>query len=366
MKKILFILHLPPPIHGSSMIGELIKDSSLINDSFDCRYINLLMSRTINETGRPSILKVIRFIKVWFKLLFDILKDKPDVCYLALTATGIPFYKDVLLVALLRLFKIKRIYHLHNKGVKNFQTSKINFRLYRFVFNNADVILLSKQLYKDIETFVPSSRVHICPNGIEDTVRDTEIQFKPKENPAKILFLSNLLESKGVFVLLDACAILKQKGIDFECNLIGAEGDLSAKQFNKRVVQKGVTDRVVYLGKKFGQDKYDIFMNADIFAFPTYYFNECFPLVLLEAMSFGLPLVSTFEGGIPDIIEVGTTGYLVPQRNVEALADKLEILIKNPELRQQMGKAGRIKYQNEFTLPIFENRLKDILERISN
>ena len=324
------------------------------------------MSRTINETGRPSILKVIRFIKVWFKLLFDILKDKPDVCYLALTATGIPFYKDVLLVALLRLFKIKRIYHLHNKGIKNFQTNKINFRLYRFVFNNADVILLSKQLYKDIETFVPSSRVHICPNGIEDTVRDTEIQSKPKENPAKILFLSNLLESKGVFVLLDACAILKQKGIDFECNLIGAEGDLSVKQFNKRVVQKGVTDRVVYLGKKFGQDKYDIFMNADIFAFPTYYFNECFPLVLLEAMSFGLPLVSTFEGGIPDIIEVGTTGYLVPQRNVEALADKLEILIKNPELRQQMGKAGRIKYQNEFTLPIFENRLKDILERISN
>src|ERR1035437_4542302 len=97
---ILFILHFPPPVHGSSMIGQSIKNSKIINDTFDCRYINLLVSRTINETGKPSSLKVMRFMRVWFKVLAEIIKKKPDVCYLALTAKGAAFYKDVLLVAL--------------------------------------------------------------------------------------------------------------------------------------------------------------------------------------------------------------------------------------------------------------------------
>jgi len=87
-------------------------------------------------------------------------------------------------------------------------------------------------------------------------------------------------------------------------------------------------------------------------------------LVLLEAMQFSLPVVSTFEGGIPDVVENGVTGFLVPQKDVEALAEKLELLIRNPELRKQMGEAGRKRYQEKFTLEKFENTLKDIIEQI--
>jgi len=360
-KNILFILHLPPPVHGSSLVGSSIKNSKMINSCFNCRYINLLVSRTVNETGRPSLLKIFRFAGVWFRLLVEIVKKKPDVCYLALTATGAAFYKDVMLVALLRLFGIKRIYHLHNKGVSRNQSSKINILLYRFVFKDADTILLSQHLYSDIETFVPLERVFICPNGIVDTMLILESKVLMKEKPVRILFLSNLIESKGVFVLLDACSILLQKGINFECDFVGAEGDLNVSQFNEKVIQNKLTANVNYLGKKFGIEKQAVISTADIFAFPTFYSNECFPLVLLEAMCDGLPIVSTPEGGIPDIVEDGVNGLLVPQKDATLLAEKLETLIKDPELRKQMGIAGRHKFELKFNADIFENKIIEIL-----
>lgn len=364
MEKILFILHVPPPVHGSSMVGQSIKKSKLINESFDCSFINLLVSRSINDTGRWSFIKALRFIGIWVNLLVKIIKKKPTVCYLALSTTGLSFYKDVLLVFWLRLFHVKRVYHLHNKGVSKRQTNKLIRLLYQFVFKGADVILLSDYLYKDVETFVPLSKVHICPNGIEDNFSNLKPHSYSSLNPEKILFLSNLIKSKGVTVLLDACVILQKNGIDFECNFVGAEGDINAIVFDKKVKQYGIEKRVKYLGRKFGQDKQAVLADTDIFAFPTYYSNECFPLVLLEAMSAGIAVVSTFEGGIPDIIEDGITGFLVPQRDAEIMAEKLELLITNPTLREQMGMAGRQKFENEFTLEIFEHNLERILQLI--
>ena len=361
-KNILFLLHCPPPVHGSSIVGLSIKNSSKINNYFECRFINLLVSKTINDTGKMGFFKIIRFIGVLTKLIIELFKKKPDLCYLALTATGTAFYKDVLLIALLRLAHVKRIYHLHNKGINQQHHNKINKFLYSFVFKDADVILLSNALYHDIESFVPESRVSICPNGIDDAFPDFVTRSIEIESKIKIIFLSNLIESKGIFVLLDACSLLQQKDIDFECDFIGAEGNVTISEFNKKVNQYQLNSKVHFLGKKYGKEKNNIFENADIFAFPSYYSNECFPLVLLEAMSAGLPVISTFEGGIPDIVKEGVTGYLVPQRDSVALANQLERLILNQELRFKMGNAARKKFESRFKLENFELRMIEILD----
>lgn len=362
--KILFLLHLPPPVHGSSMVGQLIRDSRLINGSFDTKYINLLISRSVDESGSTSVSKLFRFIRSWFKLLFELIKEKPNLCYFALTATGNAFYKDATLVFLLKLFRVKTVFHLHNKGVKKNESSKINNFLYRYVFNNNSVILLSSYLYDDIKTFVPKSRVHICHNGVEDVVKMDIGNQDEDFRPIKILFLSNLIESKGVFVLIEACGILQEKGYEFSCVFVGGEGDINTHQFNKEIERVGVNRCVKYLGKKYGDDKNEIYLDADIFVLPTFYDNECFPLVLLEAMQYGLPVVSTYEGGIRDIVEDGVTGILVSQNNAFELAEKLEILIKNESLRIDMGKAGRRKYEKEFTLQTFETKLQEILQHL--
>ena len=98
--------------------------------------------------------------------------------------------------------------------------------------------------------------------------------------------------------------------------------------------------------------------------FPTFYHNECFSLVLLEAMEHGLPCISTTEGGIPGIVDDGKTGFLVPKHDVAVLADKILLLLNDSVLRSNMGKVGREKFEKEFTLEVFEKRMTRILEHI--
>lgn len=359
---VLFLLHLPPPIHGSSIMGRYIKESKLINNNLQTEYINLLASRNVSNSGKISLRKIFKFIKIWFILFGKLIIKRPNVCYLALTATGIAFYKDVLLVALLKCFRVKRIYHLHNKGISIKQDRLIYYYLYKYVFKNAKVILLSKLLYYDIKCFVKYKDVYICPNGIpEIKISDKKIS---KNKILNLLFLSNLIESKGVFVLLDALAILNKRGLEFECNFVGGEGDISLNEFNKRVRDLNLLSKVFYKGKKYGKEKELFFLKSDIFVFPTFYSNECFPLVLLEALKYGIPIITTNEGAILEIMEDGKFGFLVEKKNIEDLANKIELLIKNEELRNQMSILAQKKFVNNYTLFQYEKRICEIINKI--
>ncbi|ANH80636.1 hypothetical protein A8C56_06250 [Niabella ginsenosidivorans] len=342
------------------MVGKWIKESAVINATFDCRYINLLASKTVEESGRLSIGKVLGFVDTWCRLLKALLFSRPDICYFALTTTGAAFYKDVALVVVLKLFGVKTVYHLHNKGVQKASGNWLNRALYQYAFKNGLVVLLSEHLYGDVAAYVPQKSVRICANGVPGVKILPGLEREHNE-PVQILFLSNLIESKGVFVLLEAMALLKKRGLVFKGVFAGGEADIDATRFKKEAIRQGLYDRVVYLGRKYGTEKEELFQQADIFVFPTYYENECFPLVLLEAMQHALPVVSTFEGGIPDIVEDGTTGYLVAQKNVSALACRIQELIETPRLCRQMGMAGRKKYETHFTLNLFEKRIVDIL-----
>jgi glycosyltransferase involved in cell wall biosynthesis len=382
--QILFLLHIPPPVHGSSVVGLMIKESLSINSSFKCHYINLLSSNNIKESGKVNFNKLLGFLFVWLKVLMIIIIKRPKLCYMALSTTGTAFFKDMLLVALLKIFRIKRIYHLHNKGVDIYQYKTIYRFCYNFVFRNAEIILLSKLLYADIQAFVPLTKVHICPNGIPAILLNYEdstlpigrqitnstpqsLEKKQLDNSNKlvnILFLSNLYISKGVYTLLDACYLLKEKNIQFKCIFVGGESEITSSRFYEHVNQLKLMHEVTYLGEKHGIDKYKIFSDSDIFVFPTHY--ETFGLVNLEAMQHSKPIISTIEGAIPDIIEDGINGFLVPKMDKIALANKLEILINNPELCYKMGAAGRKKYEQEFTFDKFESRIIEILKQVVN
>ena len=83
-------------------------------------------------------------------------------------------------------------------------------------------------------------------------------------------------------------------------------------------------------------------------------------------MQFGLPVISTYEGAIPEIVENNKTGFLVEKKNPEELANKIEFLINNQDLRIKMGVAGKEKFYNQYTLEIFENNLTTILKNLNN
>lgn len=361
MKRVLFILHLPPPSHGASLVGNLIKTSTQINSVFSTRYINLSTSVTIEDIGRTSVRKGIKYCALILKVINGILVFKPDLCYITPSAKGFGFYKDVIIIAIIKFFRVKRIFHYHNKGIAERHNRLPDNLLYKFSFRNTSVILLSRHLYQEVKKYVPESHVFYCPNGITDLSKDLhKPSFKNSGSPVEVLFLSHLIRSKGMLVLIEACAILKARDTNFHCTIAGGDAEMKQKEVEEIVRLKELTDLISLAGPVYGERKVALMKSADILAHPS--FNDCYPLVLLEAMSLSLPIISTFEGAIPEIVDNGTTGFLVTPKDPESLADKLEVLINDPELRKDMGDAARIKYENEFTLGIFENRLTEILE----
>lgn len=363
MTKVLFIMHMPPPVHGAAMMGQYIHDSELINQQFDCHYVNLALAKNLTDIGKGGLGKLKDFIDKLRAIRQQVKTIKPDLCYVTPNAQGKAFYKDYITVQLLKKMGCKVVIHYHNKGVSSKQNKLIDNLLYKSFFKQLKVILLAETLYHDIQKYVAKKDVFICPNGIppiNDTKQDKETHSKPVE----ILFLSNLIESKGPFDLLKACKILKQKGLSFHCSFIGSEGDISKEQFLKKINELELNSHVAYLGKRFGAEKQTTLAQADIFAFPSYYHYECFPLVLLEAMQYKLPIVSTYEGAIPQMVENNKNGFLVKQRNIEELADKLELLLIQPEMRLNMGLAGFRKYTEEYTINRFEQNINRIFTEV--
>ena len=263
---------------------------------------------------------------------------------------------------MLKAMKQKVVVHYHNKGVAARQNRILDNWLYLHFFKKLKVILLAKPLYQDVCKYVKEKDVYFCPNGIPI---QQELPARINHEGFNILFLSNMMEAKGVWDLVEACRILKEKGKKFHCHFVGKWSDISEYDFRQKIQQLDLIDYVSAYGAKYGDEKVEFFQIADIFVFPTYYHNETFGLVLLEAMEYNIPCISTNEGGVSTVIDDGKTGYVVERKNPQALAEKIEIFMEQPALCKAMGIAGKEKLNREFTLNKFECKLRDILQEIS-
>ena len=401
MKHILFITPLPPPVHGSAMVSQYIKDSELIRGEFDCDFVNLSTSRRMDEIGKGGAKKLLRFAGSFFLLFYKLLVHRYDLCYLAITCHGVGLLKDAPFVLLCKLFGRKVVIHQHNKGMSGCIDRWPYRWLIPYIYKRARVILLSWHLYPDIARAVKREQVMICANGIRETVSGERsvlngTDIKPStQNPQQeqrdltkhytqnskhstlntkqehrspltvnLLFLSNLIPSKGVYVLLDACKMLKDRGVAFLCNFVGGESkEMDRRVFEEAVKERGLEGRVLYHGPKYGEEKEHYWSMADVFVFPTFYHNECMPLTILEAMQHGLPVVSTDEGAVPDMVADGENGFVCRRKDVEGLAMALERLLLDEALRHRMGAEGYRIYQEKFTLQCFERRFVECLRR---
>lgn len=364
MKKILFVVPFPPPVHGSSMVSQYIKESETIRQTFSCDFVNSSTSRKLEEIGKTKPIKFFRYITSNLTICWKLMTHKYDLCYLAITCHGRGFLKDAPFVLLCKLFGIKVVIHQHNKGMDAYAGKRIYKKLLKQVYKDTIVILLSWKLYDDIKRIVNKEQVLICPNGILD-ISGAGSSTKPNNTIPKILFLSNLMESKGVWIVLDACKILKEKDYKFSCDFVGGETQwIDSYKFNEEVTKRELNKLVHYLGKKYGNEKKDVFEKADIFIQPT--LEDCFPLTLLEACQLRLPIISTDEGGITDIVKDGKNGFIIRKNDAADLANKLIKLFDNKALCKQMGENSYKIYKEKFTQKAFEttlvNNLKTVLE----
>jgi glycosyltransferase involved in cell wall biosynthesis len=346
-------MQLPPPIHGAALVNQTVASSELLASHFELEVLPLAFARSLKDIEHPSVGKLARMVGIGARLAYSLVARRPEAVYFTLTPTRSGFYRDCLFIALIKLAGVPRIYHLHGKGIRARRSAAWLRRLYSWAFRDAWVIHLSDLLAADIEGLVPPDRLMIVPNGIAERKAPTRTE---RSGCPRLLFLSNMIEAKGPLVLLEALGQLRARGVAFEATFAGAAtNDDLLDRFTTTIGRLDLEGQVRYVGPVYGEQKHRLFEEHDIFVFPTS--NDAFPLVALEAMQAGMPVVTTHEGALPEIVEDGVTGLLVAPRDPAALAERLTTLIADVGLQRQMGARARERQEQRYTLATFERCL---------
>jgi glycosyltransferase involved in cell wall biosynthesis len=360
--KILYFIQLPAPVHGVSAINSLIYNSGIINEGIDKCLLEVKFSTELSELRRNNPGKIIRFLKLATALRSMLLKERPDLVYFSLMPVGKGFWRDILFVSILKKSNARVIYHLHNRGMSRWSGSFCRRLIYRYVFAGSVVIHLSEGLIeREIRPFdLPGVRTYAVANGIHDVGP----QSHHKKTPGLVLlFLSNFLPEKGIYDALRIMSVIREERRDIHLRLVG---DFMRKKHRIKLVRMistmGLNDVVTVTGPKYGIEKVQEYLNADIFIFPSYFRQECFPLVLLEAMSCSLPVVSSNIGAIPEILEDKKEGILLKERDIHGFAREIIELAESQEKRKNLGLAARKKYEQAYTSAHFEQKIRQVFE----
>ena len=359
-KKILFFIKIPPPITGATLMNERIYKSSFINEKYNINTIKVSYAKNIKDLGKVNFYKLKIFFKNIFVLLYNLVFFKPNLIYFQISTTGLSFYRDSIYVLIMKLFRIKIIFHLRSKGVKRNTKSFLIRKYYKIIFKNVYSICLSDIMIKDID-HICNIKSFVVHNGYP------EIDFNFSKNinkNQKILFLSNLLIEKGIIDYLDALKILKKYNNKFSGLIVGQESDLDKNELINEINKRNLSDEVKYLGPLYGKDKYKVLMESDIFIFPTFYKVETFGGVVIEAMQSKLPVICTDISSLPLIIDNNKTGFIVNINSPNQIAEKILLLLENEKLKNTMGINGYKKYLKFYTFKEYEKNMDLVFKKV--
>ena len=364
-RKVLLVGSLPPPQHGSNLYFQSLLLSDL-RERFSISHLDLSDHRSLDNIGRLDFLNVYFAVRNVVNLAVLSRKLKPDLVYVPIAQKNLAYLRDGLLILASKAFShCKLVIHLHGSDFRRFyENTNMMMRWFiRETLKRVDTaIVLSDRLRSIFEGLVEN--VSTVPNGIDFLIERSR-PLKKKRGDVVVGYMGNLFRRKGVFDLLSAVPRVLEADSNVEFRFAGAwwgqETDLR-RDVDKFITQHELQDRVKFVGSVDGESKIRFLTEVDIFVFPSW--NEGSPLVILEAMATGCPVISTDDvGGIPDLVDDGVTGVLVEKENPRQIADAIMRLIRRPALRRKMGEMGRRKYLRSYTLSSHIQRMAEVFDK---
>lgn len=375
--KILMIGPVPPPYTGQSVSFEKLRSSfcDQSEHSIQVYHVNTAPKGREHVTGLVSVSRLLETFTLVVKVMMILLTNNIHSIYLTKGSTKAGFLRDLMIVLCREIFSKRARFVVHLKGGNYdsfyFSCGTLFRGLVRFFLRKSSVIIVLGHSLVKMYDFMPSlePKISVVENAL--TFDCENIHSIMEERPEiQILFLSNLIYSKGCYHLLEAAKILLARGVTnfkltYAGQFMGSPDDpvgFDVKEYSRAfldsIAEEGLKKHVAYAGVVSGEIKKNLLRNAKIFALPTRYHVEGQPVSIIEAMAYGCAIVTTRYRSIPDITVENDNALYVEYGNPESMADSLEFLLKNIDLLERYSKTSRKIYETRFKWEVHLEKMK--------
>lgn len=281
--------------------------------------------------------KLIKAIKGYFEFYKQLRKDRPDLIHIH-SSFGPSFYRKIPFIYMAKQKKIPIINHIHGAEFNLFflQASDKKKNFIKKIYNKCDkLIALSDEWKENLKKIVPEEKIEI----IENYCIIPALPEREKKN--QVLFLGEIGRRKGCF---DIPAVLEQADLEKTNVRVVIAGDgtrQDVEAVKEMLTTKKLFDKTEFTGWVRGEEKAKLLEESGIFLFPSY--HEGMPIAILEAMAYGMAIITTKAGGIPKLIQDGIDGYLCEPGDIGQLAGHLKELLWDADRRKEMGDKARKK-----------------------
>ncbi len=364
VRKVLVVGQVPPPYHGQAISTERFLRGKYKNAQLF--HTKIQLSETMQEVGKFKLIKLLRIFSSLLRVVADKFRYGCDTLYyMPSGGQRVSLYKDFILLIPSRWLFRQTIFHFRSAGLSQCyqHLTLLEKGLFRLAYYHPKISITLSRLNPPDGEFIKSELNVVIPNGIEDNCDPTK-KLPSDHGKITFLYIGSIRQTKGVVDLIDAGKQLNSSFAGkFNIILAGRFHDLAFKEYVNS--QVAALDFLNYEGEVIGEAKWELFYRSHVLVFPTYYENESFGLVNIEAAQFAMPVIATDWRANRDLIEDGKTGFIIPVNNPGAIAEKMRQLIEDPKSIDRLGKSARDKYLKNYTLEDFYKNFDDLFKSIS-
>ena len=361
--KILFTGQLPPPFHGQAVVNKIVFEAEW--KGFESIVLPMQYSKNIDEVGSAGIAKVIHLIVLILKTWKIWLIERPDALYYPPAgANKVPIIRDIIYLSLTRFLFKKTIFHFHAGGLASY-LNEIGFlgKIAKWIYAKPDLAI---ELYSEEAStgqLFQSKTLKIVPNGLF-VEKKNQPNIKNSDNSFVLIFVGSLREDKGVLDTLKVLKNLRENNFNARLKVAGAWASNEFENKAKRFINdENLSELVEFVGVIDGEEKRNFYHEADCFIFPTFYYAERFPLVLIEALGAGLPVVSTNWRGIPQLVKDCEAAQLCEVGDIAQLARAVELKVEENR-SGVLSLEARKHYETYYTLDTFTDNMELVLNDV--
>jgi glycosyltransferase involved in cell wall biosynthesis len=354
----------PPPTFGAvAATGRLL--AAARRGSFRFHHVNIIDPAGTSNMGKLVPTNVALALKHYAQVTALLVQRRDIAAIYALIgfANVLAFWRDIGFLILARLFRKPTILHCHEGSIEEFYHTHAwpTRRAVRWALHGARAVaVLCAPVGSAVQRVAPRTRVVVVPNGLDlEPIGEPHRQV---QDVPVVLYFSQLSPEKGFWTALHVAAAARQQGVRARFEFAGQwRSPADEPRARRWVVDHGLESAVCIHGPVSEQRKSELLRAADVFLFPTRLRHEGQPLVILEAMAAGLPVISTDIGCIADTVLHGVTGFLVQPDDTGAMLETVELLLRDTELRTTTGAAARARYLAHYTERAFIDRMLALL-----